>query len=147
MQFRNELFDAMERRRSELSIFRFEQIYLFIHQCSKLFSSPGTSEAQQALTKIQDEGTFLLVADSLREFREMFPAVQAQGDAQAEPAPAPSARPDPHEASSNAHGLGGKATTEPQRERQVTSGAASRPLYRPRSTSEARDSSGGPFRR
>lgn len=147
IQFRTQLCNAAEERRSKVALFGLEQFYLFISRCSTLFRSPGTKDAQEALNKIQDEGTFLLVADSLRAFREMFSAVQAQGDAQAEPAPAPSARPDPHEAPSNAHGLRGEATTEPQRERSVTPVAASQALYRPRSTSDARDSSGRPFRR
>jgi hypothetical protein len=145
MQFRTQLFNAIERRRSRLAIFRFEQMYFFIPQCSKLFNSPGTSEAQEALINIRDGGTFLLVAESLTEFLKMFP----QGDAAAAPAlaPASEAWPGVREAQSSARQDGGAATTEPQLERPMPPAAGNQPQHHPQPASNARQSSGRPFRR
>jgi hypothetical protein len=71
-QFRTQLFDIIEKRRAIASIFRYEQIYWFISGCRRLFASPATKEVQDELNAIQDEGTFLLVADSLTKFLTMF---------------------------------------------------------------------------
>ena len=77
-QFRPELFSRMEERRSKAIIFRLEQIHCFINDCSKLHVKPGTQEAEEALNRIGNEGTFLLAAESLRDFLELFPAVEPQ---------------------------------------------------------------------
>ena len=88
--FRTGLFQTMEDRRAKAALFRCEQIYWFIIRCSKLCSAPGTTEAQDALKQIQDEGTFLLVADSLSEFQAMFQPAKTSEEPkeQVEPQPA-----------------------------------------------------------
>ena len=76
----------MEGRRGKPDLFSFEQAHIFINRCSRLFKSPGTAEAEAALKAIADNGTFLLVADSLTAFVAMFPAVEGAEDAGQEPA-------------------------------------------------------------
>jgi hypothetical protein len=93
IKFRSQLCQAIDQRRSHLSIFTSEQIYLFINRCSTLFTKPGTADAQSALDRIQDEGTFLLVARSLRDFLAMFPQADGQGDLDQASAPLSAAPP------------------------------------------------------
>ena len=79
-QFRAQLFTTIDERRSKVAHFKFEKMYFFISYCSKLFASPGTKEAGDALDAICDEGTFLLVADSLTSFLELFPTAETDED-------------------------------------------------------------------
>ena len=87
IEFRSQLCRAIDQRRSHLSIFTSEQIHLFINRCSTLFTRPGTVDARSALNRIQDEGTFLLVAKSLRDFLAIFPTAVAQSDIDEESVP------------------------------------------------------------
>lgn len=123
-QFRTQLFAKIEERRARAAMFRFEQIYWFIGRCSKLVGNPGTREAQQALEAIANEGTFLLVADSLTEFGDIVAAAQTE-----EPANATSndraARPGPQ-----------SPVSPPQQ-----------PTQNSHVNADARQSSGHPFRR
>lgn len=79
-QFRTQLFDKMEERRSKTSIFRFEQIYRFIECCSQLWADDETAEGQNVVLAIAHEGTFLMVADSLQEFYDLFLPVPGEQD-------------------------------------------------------------------
>lgn len=71
-ELKSELFRRMDGRRQHQSIFTSEQVYSFVLGCSKQFSAPGKTEAEQALQRIANEGTFLLVADTLSEFRQLL---------------------------------------------------------------------------
>jgi hypothetical protein len=131
--FKPQLFEKMEERRARQSMFHTEQIYSFILGCAKQFNVAKKTEAQQAMNKIQDEGTFLLVADSFSEFRAMFPEIDGQ---QWEPA-APGQRRD-------------VAASPQPHEQQVDDGAHHNRQGAParsQAPTDARRGSGQPFRR
>ena len=151
IKFRNQLFQAIEERRAKLIAFRLEQFYLLILNCSKLFSTPGTKEAQAALSTIRDDGTFLLVADSLSAFLAMFPAVVVQQDAKQPPAAQPEPEPtdqgaDPGQ-QPEAVARNQMAATKPEGQRPSAHRTDSVPPRRYQPTSDARRGSGQPFRR
>jgi len=80
IDFRTELFRTMEERRAKVACFQFEQHFMFVVRCSHLFNKPGTKEATDALAKIQNDGTFFMVADSLSELLMLFPSAEMQLD-------------------------------------------------------------------
>jgi hypothetical protein len=150
IKFRSQLFALIEERRAKLIAFRLEQFYLLILNCSKLFSTPRTKGAQAALSAIRDDGTFLLVADSLSAFLAMFPAVVVQQDAKQPPAAQPEPEPtnqgaDPGQ-QSEAVAISQVAAPKPEVHRpsaHQTDTVLSR-RYQP---TDARRGSGQPFRR
>lgn len=81
-QLRTDLFNTMENRREKFVTFRFEQIHGLIVDSSFLFTKPGTREAKEARERIQNEGTFLMVADSLRDFLKLFTPAQTPTQAE-----------------------------------------------------------------
>lgn len=93
-ELKPQLFQKMEQRRTRQAMFHVEQIYSFTVGCSKQFNTAKRIEAQEALNRIQDEGTFLLAAESFSEFQLMlYPESQSP-----EPEPASADSPtDPNE--------------------------------------------------
>ncbi len=80
-EFRDWLFDLIERRRQTGPFFTDEDVYFFIMDCRAAFTAPGTEKAERALDGIADSGTFRLVASSLRDFLAMIqPAKQTTAD-------------------------------------------------------------------
>jgi len=72
-EFLSELCEKIDQRRPGLRIFSYEQIVSLLAHSKSLYHHPRTEEAHQALATIRDEGTFLLAADSLHAFLELFP--------------------------------------------------------------------------
>lgn len=72
-EFKPQLFEMLERRRAKAAMFRVEQWYNFVVDCSKLFNTAKPVEAERARSRIKDQGTFLLIADTLTEFLSLFP--------------------------------------------------------------------------
>jgi hypothetical protein len=78
IEFKPLLFEMMEQRRARQLMFHTEQIYSLIVGCSKQFNTTKKSEAEQALNRIQDEGTFLLAVDAFSELLlVLFPETQS----------------------------------------------------------------------
>jgi hypothetical protein len=71
-QFKPRFFERMEKRRAKAALFRPEQIYLLVGRCSKLFDPARQLEAEQALDRIAEEGTFLMLADTFSEFHALL---------------------------------------------------------------------------
>lgn len=75
-EFRDGLFDLIEKRRDIASSFKHLEIYFFIIHCRTAFNSPGTDKAQEALDAIAEDGSFRLVVDLRMDFLAMFAASQ-----------------------------------------------------------------------
>jgi len=136
IEIRNELFTLMEERRPKAALFRLDQIYFFITRCSKLFGSPGSQEAQDALGAIQDDGSFLLVSDSLGAFLGIF----AGGEAADSP-PQPT-----HKPAEPVSSRVGRAVPEPDLRRPTTQVSDQPVTPRSQPSSSARATSGRSFR-
>ncbi len=77
---RDQLLELIENRRAIASTFKYSEVYFFMSRCMTAFNSPGTDKGQSALNAIADNGSFRLVADSLRDFLAMFPATGQPAD-------------------------------------------------------------------
>ena len=153
VQFRKNLFEWIEQRWSRTAaLFRQEKIHLFIIHCSRLFTAPGTTKAQEAQQAIENEGTFLLVADSLADFWALFPPLEGEADTSPEPAQLGATAPTPPDKAARSvrdeteHLIDviaeeEKAALEDQQAEEPP------PPQRPQPGKEARRSSGRPFRR
>lgn len=58
-QFQAGLFEKLEKNRSKIAMFRMQQVYWFINDCSQLLVNPGTPEASSALDAIKNAGNQL----------------------------------------------------------------------------------------
>ncbi len=121
-QFCEKLLELMEQRQSKANAFRLNQIYYFMNQCSWLFRDPGSSDAQEFKQIIANQGTFLLVADTLADFWALFPPNDTPAD--------------------NAD-----VVAEEAREAREEAEAEPPPPRRPQPGPDARGRSGRPFRR
>ncbi len=122
----------MEERRSKVALFQIEQVYFFISRCSKLFASRSTAEARGALDAISNEGTFLLVADTLTDFLVLFPTAEADEDANRQAGLRPGTD----------HVVG---RPKPEAQPATLPKAGPQPPIQSHATTEARRSSGRPF--
>ncbi len=149
IQFRTQLFEMMEERRAKVALFRLEQVYFFISRCSKLFTSPGAKDGQDALRAIQDEGTFLLVADSLPAFLARLRALGGEEEANqpvaVQPDPQPTDRGARQTPQPDADVSRNAARPKPGLKRPITHCTEHQPPHHPQPTSDARRSSAGPF--
>src|SRR5579885_2801436 len=76
-KFKPELFKKMDQRRDWQFRFGTGQVYGFVVACLQQFNQAKQAEAEQALKRIQDHGTFLLVADAFSEFQQIISAATA----------------------------------------------------------------------
>ena len=86
-QLKADIFERMKERREKYLIFQPEHIYSLIVDSSQLFNKPGTRDAKNAQDRIQNTGSFLMVADSFRDFLALFPTDKAQAEPEQEPEP------------------------------------------------------------
>ena len=79
-QFKPQLFELIEQRRSSFSGFGIDKIYALILGCSHRFSAQRVTEAANAMARIKNDGTFLLVADSASEFAAVLDAAAGEAE-------------------------------------------------------------------